>query len=62
MQVVKIAFTYLLLTLIHFHLECIILVKIPDSLLDSALVLQGKKGNVVRGKLRAFQSKRFGKS
>ena len=62
MQVVKIAFTYLLLTLIYFHLECIILVKIPDSLLDSALVLQGKKGNVVRGKLRAFQSKRFGKS
>ena len=34
---VHIAFTYLLLTLIYFHLECKILVKIPDSLLDFAL-------------------------
>ena len=42
MQVVHIAFTYLRLTLIYFHLECKILVKIPDSLLDSALALQGK--------------------
>ena len=42
MQVVHIAFTYLLLTLIYFHLECKILVKIPDSLLDSALALRGK--------------------
>ena len=37
MQVVHVAFTYLRLTLIYFHLECKILVKIPDSVLDSAL-------------------------
>ena len=49
MQVVHIAFTYLLLTLIYFHLECKILVKIPDSLLDSALALRGKEGDIVRG-------------
>ena len=42
MQVVHIAFTYLLLTLIYFHLECKLLVKIPESLLDSALALRGK--------------------
>ena len=47
MQVVHIAFTYLLLTLIYFHLECKILVKIPDSLLDSALALRGK-GDIER--------------
>ena len=51
MQVVHIAFTYLLLTLIYFHLECKILVKIPDSLLDSALALRGEEGDIVRGKL-----------
>ena len=51
MQVVHIAFTYLLLTLIYVHLEYKILVKIPDSLLDSALALQGKEGDIVRGKL-----------
>ena len=45
MQVVHIAFTYLRLTLIYFHLECKILVKIPDSLLDSALALQGNEGD-----------------
>ena len=45
MQVVYIAFTYLLLTLICFYLECKILVKIPDSLLDSALALWQKEGN-----------------
>ena len=45
---VHIAFTYLLLTLIYFHLECKILVKIPDSLLDSALALRGKEGDIVR--------------
>ena len=28
-----------------------ILIKIPDSLLDSALALQGKEGNKVREKL-----------
>ena len=55
MQVVHIAFMYLLLTLICFHLECKILVKIPDSLLDSALVLRGKEGDIVRPKLKAFQ-------
>ena len=47
MQVVHIiAFTYLPLTLIHFHLECKILVKIPDSVLDSALVLLEKEGDI----------------
>ena len=51
MQVVHIAFTYLLLTLIYFHLECKILVKIPDSVLDSALALQEKEGDIVREKL-----------
>ena len=51
MQVVHIAFTYLLLTLIYFHLEYKILVKIPDSLLDSALALLGKVGDIVREKL-----------
>ena len=48
---VHIAFMYLLLTLIYFHLECKILVKIPDSVLDSAPALWGNKGNIVRGKL-----------
>ena len=42
------AFTYLLLTLIYFHLKYKILVKIPDSLLDSALALQGKEGDILR--------------
>ena len=51
MQVVHISVTYLLLTLIYFHMEYKILVKIPDSLLDSALALQGKEGDIVRGKL-----------
>ena len=46
MQVVHIAFTYLLLTLIYFHLECKMSEKIPDSLLDSAL--PGKEGDIVR--------------
>ena len=46
MQVVHIAFTHLLLTLIYFHLESKILVKIPDSLLDSALALRGKEGDI----------------
>ena len=44
MQVAHIAFTYLRLTLIYFHLECKILVKIPDSVLDSALVVRGEEG------------------
>ena len=45
MQVAHIAFTYLRLTLIYFHLECKILVKIPDSVLDYALerVYKGKR-------------------
>ena len=43
-----IAFTYLLLTLINFHLEGKILVRIPDSVLDSALALRGKEGDIVR--------------
>ena len=51
MQVVRIAFTYLRLTLTYFHLECKILVKIPDSVLDSALVLWEKEGDIVREKL-----------
>ena len=45
------AFTYLLLTLIYFHLEYKMLVKISDSLLDSALALRGKGGDIVREKL-----------
>ena len=45
MQVVHIAFTYLRLILIYFHLECKILVKIPDSVLDSDLALRGKEGD-----------------
>ena len=51
MQVVHITFTYLRLTLIYFYLECKILVKIPDSVLDSVLALQGKEGDIVREKL-----------
>ena len=51
MQVVQIAFTYLRLTLIYFDLECKILEKIPDSVLDSALALPGKGGDIVREKL-----------
>ena len=51
MQVVHIAFTHLRLTLIYFYLESKILVKIPDSLLDSALTLRGKEGDIVREKL-----------
>ena len=48
---VHIAFMYLLLTLIYFHLEYKILVTIPDSLLDSALALRGKECDIVREKL-----------
>ena len=48
---VHIAFTYSLLTLIHFHLEYKVLVKIPDSLLDSSIALRGKDGDIVREKL-----------
>ena len=48
MQVVHIAFMHLLLTLIYFHLEYKILVKIPHSELGPALALRGKKGNIVR--------------
>ena len=48
MQVVHIAFTYLRLILIYFHLECKISVKSPDSILDSALALRGKEGHIVR--------------
>ena len=51
MQVVHIAFTYLRLTLIYFRLECKILVKIPDSILDSALALRRKERDIVRKKL-----------
>ena len=42
---VHMAFTCLRLTLIYFHLECKIFVKIPDSVLESALALQGKEGD-----------------
>ena len=48
---VHIAFTYLLLTLIYFHLEYKMLVKTPGSLLDSALALRRKEGDIVREKL-----------
>ena len=51
MQIVHIAFTYLRLTLIHFHLECKVSVEIPDLVLDSALALRGKEGDIVREKL-----------
>ena len=51
MQVVHIAVTYLRLTGVYFHLECKILVKISDLVLDSALALQGKEGHIVREKL-----------
>ena len=44
MQVAHIAFTYLRLTLIYFHLECKMLVIIPESVLGSALALPGKEG------------------
>ena len=44
-------FTRLRLALIYFHLECKILVKIPDSVLDPALALRGKEGDIVREKL-----------
>ena len=42
MQLAHIAFTYLRSTLMYFHLEYEVLVKIPDSVLDSALALRGK--------------------
>ena len=51
MQVVQIAFIYLSLTLIYFHLECKILVKIPNSVLNSALALPGEEADLVREKL-----------
>ena len=51
MQVVQIAFTYLRLILIYLHLECKILVNIPDSVLDSGLALRGKERDIVREKL-----------
>ena len=51
MQVAHIAFIYLRLTLIYLDLECKILVKILDSVLDSALALRGKEGDIVREKL-----------
>ena len=51
MPLVHIAFTYLRLTLIYLHLECKTLLKIPDSVLDSALALRGKGWDIVREKL-----------
>ena len=53
MQVENIAFTYLHLSLVYFHLECKILVKIPYSVLESALALRGKEEDIVREKLYA---------
>ena len=50
MQLAHIVFTYLRLTLIYFRLECKILVKIPDSVLDSSLALRGGEGDKVREK------------
>ena len=49
MQVAHITFTYLRVILIQ--LECEILVKIPDSVLDSALAPPGKEGDILREKL-----------
>ena len=40
-----------MLSFITKELECKILVKIPDSVLDSALALWGKENDMVRGKL-----------
>ena len=37
--------------MLYFHLTSKILVKIPDSVLDSALALLGKEGDIVREKL-----------
>ena len=51
MQVVHIDVTYLRLSLIYFHFECKILVKIPDPVLDSALGLRQKEVDIVREKL-----------
>ena len=45
---VHIAFTY---SLFYFHLEYKILAKILDSLLDSALALRGKEGDILREKM-----------
>ena len=53
MQVAHIAFTYLRLTLIYFHLECKILPKIPNSVLDSAPALRGNQGDIVSEKPKA---------
>ena len=50
MEAANISFTYSRLTLIYFHLECKIVVKTPDSVLDSALALRGKEGDIVREK------------
>ena len=50
MQVAHIPFTYLRLTPIYFHLECKVLVKIPYSVLYSALALRGKEGDRGREK------------
>ena len=47
-KVVHIAFTYILLTLMYYDLECKILVKIPGSLLDYAIALPGKEDDIVR--------------
>ena len=51
MQVENIAFTYIRLTLIYFHLECKALVEISDSVLDSALALRRKEEGIEREKL-----------
>ena len=51
MQVVHFAFAYLCLTLIYFHMECKILGKIPDSVLDSTLALLAKEEDIVRENL-----------
>ena len=56
MQVIHVAFTYLHLTLIYFHLECKILVKSPDSVLDCAVALRGNEGDIVREKLKTMQT------
>ena len=50
-MITHVTFNSDILSFFKKELECKILVKIPDSVLDSALALQGKEGDIVREKL-----------